>query len=208
MSPDVEPANPPEPAPPEQGGDTKLPDNLIHIPAIQALIAGTPPAISARIKEFEKNPAAKLIAENKGLLQQAGMGFYRSLSGDIGVLFNSFHIHPQDLQAADKAGKLGLIAPPFDSVNHAVSKSGLNNPVLKPISQPGAPKAPSLQAPPQFANQPPAAQPPLPAPKPIAATLQRQLMAQRGKVIQEGPPATGPAPGAGRLLNSIMKPVV
>lgn len=200
-----------EQAPEQPQGAPKLPDKLIHIPAIQGLIAGAPPAISANIKDFSKHEYGKLIAENKDLLTQAGLQFYRSLNGEIGVLFNAFHIAPQDIQAADKAGKLHLIAPSFNVVNHAISKAGLGNPTLKKGAGPtGGFKTPTLQAPPQAAGTPPPAAPPsAPAPQtPISQTLQRQLMAQRGKTLQEGPPSTGPAPGAGRLLNQILKPVV
>ena len=50
--------------------------------------------------------------------------FYRSLSGQRGVMFNAMRIHPQDIQAADKAGKLlSSVAPDFDLVNHEVGKS-------------------------------------------------------------------------------------
>jgi len=194
-----------------------LPPELLHVPAMQALVAGSPPAISASIKEFASNPVAKMIVANKDLLQRAGMGFYRSMSGDIGVIFNMLHVHPSDLQAADKAGKLGVLAPPFDSVNHAVGKSGLNNPVLSRTAVPNGPKPPTSIAPPSalpVANPTPPVpnpgppKPAIPAPKPATAAIQRQISGIRKNAINPGTPVTGPAPGAGRLLNSILKPGV
>jgi hypothetical protein len=182
---------------------------------MQALIAGSPPAVSANLKEFGSNPAAKLIQANAGLLKQAGMGFYRSLSGDLGVIFNQFHVHPEDIQAADKAGKLSLIAPPFDTVNHAISKSGLRNPVLRP--QGGAPTAlapASLKAPPQISAGLPGPLPPGATPaappmvRPPPASVQTKLMAARAKNLSPGSPSSGPVPGAGRLLNQILTPTV
>lgn len=213
-APAPEPAAEPAPETPETGTPGKLPDDLIHIPAMQALIAGSPPAISANLKEFASNPVAKLVAENKPALLQAGIGFYRSLSGDLGVLFNMFHLHPQDLQAADKAGKLGMIAPPFDVVNHTVSKSGITNPVLSVKDTPKGFKSPTLRSPPQMAGSTPPGAPQTapvtnsPGISPATAGIQHQIMAQRAKNVTPGAPTSGPAPGAGRLLNQILTPAV
>lgn len=207
-----EPISASPPAPDEGQGEKTptLPEPLLKVPAIQAVMAGAPPALSANIKQFAKNPAAKLISANKDLLMQAGMGFYKSLSGDLGVIFNQLHIHPEDLQAADKLGKLTTVAPPFDSVNHAIAKSGLENPVLKPVQVPTSPKPPTLKAPPSFGQVPS----PVPAPQPATpvrqatAALQKQILGARAKNASVGSPTSGPAPGAGRLLNDILKPVV
>lgn len=207
------------PVPPqsdESEAPVQLPPELLHIPAMQALVAGSPPAISAPIKEFASNPVGKLIVANKDLLQQAGMGFYRSMSGDIGVVFNMLHVHPQDLQAADKAGKLNVLAPPFDAINHAVGKSGLRNPVLSrgavpngfkpPTPQSPAPAGPAMNPAPKMPT--PNLPKPGPAPKTPVSGLQRQIFDLRRDAVAPGTPTTGPAPGAGRLLNSILKPGV
>ena len=202
-TPTVDPSQPAQAAP-------ELPDALLKVPAMQALMAGSPPALSATIKSFEKKPEAKLIASNKDLLKQAGMGFYTSLSGETGVIFNGLHIHPEDLLAADKMGKLSTIAPPFDSVDHAVSKSGLQNPALRPSRVPNAPANPRLKAPPTIANtvSPEPAPQPAPQVKQATAGLQKAILGQRAKNAAVGAPTTGPAPGAGRILNNILKPVV
>lgn len=198
-------------------GNAGLPDELLQIPALQALMAGTPPALSATLKEFQTNPAAQLIVKNKDDLMRAGLGFYRSLSGQVGVIFNQFHLHPQDLQAADKAGKLGTLAPSFDSVNHEVSKSGPQNPVLASGNVPGGPKPPTVKGPPQTASgmlapaneagptpSPAAA----PMPSPGAGKIQQKIMGARLANVNPGSPTSGPVPGQGRILNNILKPVV
>src|SRR6185295_18520516 len=107
--PAVDPNAAPEPAPATEG---PLPEPLLKIPALQAVMAGAPPAVSTNIEAFKNNPAFKPISDSKDVLQQAGVNFYRSLSGDIGVIFNQLKIHLEDLQAADKMGKLTTIAPP------------------------------------------------------------------------------------------------
>jgi hypothetical protein len=172
---------------------------------MQALIAGNPAAVSAPLKEFGNRKEAKLIKEHKDALTQAGFGFYRSLNGHLGVIFNSLHLHPQDLMAADKAGKLTQLAPSFDIVDHAVSKSGIHNPVLKAKSVPNGLAPPTLQAPPQVtAGMAPGSSPVAAAPN----SVQRKAMAARIGNISPGAPTSGSMPGAGRLLNQIYKPVV
>lgn len=191
----------PEPAPSEQPApeakDAALPDELLKVPALQAVFAGQPPAVSAPIKDFQKRPEAKLIAENKDALMQAGMGLYRSLSGDLGVIFNQLRINPQQLVEADQAGKLTEVAPSFDQVGQEVSKSGLKHPVLNASAAPSAPMSAGAPSVPQAAN--------MPAPAP--ASVQKSVEDKRTTSLSTNKPTSGPRPGAGRLLNSILKPV-
>jgi hypothetical protein len=188
-----------------------LPDALLQVPAMQGLFAGSPPALSANLKEFAKNPTAELIAKNKDDLMRAGIGFYRSLSGDLGVIFNQMHIHPEDLQAADKAGKLLAVAPNFLSIDHEISKSGPNHPLLHISGPPTSAAAPTMKAPPQFASMgTPTAPPPSSGPgiSPVSSAIQKQVMDLRAKSLSPGSPTSGPAPGAGRILNQILAPSV
>lgn len=196
-APEVTPEQPQAPqAPPS------LPPEVLKNPAIQGLLAGMPVAVSDQIKAFDKKPVGKLIIENKDALQAAGMGFYRSLSGDTGVLFNQLHIHPEDLLAADKAGKLTQLAPDLDKISHELGKAGKNHPILSAQGAPGAPAAPTPMAAPQSAQLPP-------QPSPAAAgDANRKLTQARVMAMTPGAPTSGPAPGQGRLLNSILKPVV
>lgn len=196
-----------------------VPKAIIKIPAFQALFAGAPPAMSYHIKGMEDRDEKKLIAEHKDFLQKAGVQVYRSLSGERGVMFNALHIHPQDLYAADKAGKLDQIAPDFDTVNHAIGKSGLSNPVLQVSNVPqGPPTARSASIAPQSgaldalaqritgAGTPSPGQTPPIAPS-LPASVQKRLLAERNANLSPGAPTSGPAPGQGRILNSILKPV-
>lgn len=211
----IQPQQPQQPvAPPEETQTAtasppqqKLPPALIKMPVMQALMAGAPPAVSASIKEFSKKDEAEHFVKNKAVLEQAGFGFYRSLSGHLGVIFNALHIHPADLQAADKAGKLQLLAPPFDVVNHAVSKSGMHNPVLKRAAVPNGLAQPTQAAPPQLSASVPPGQTPTPM-KPPSAGVQNKFATARLAALQPGAPTSGPEPGAGRLLNQILRPVV
>lgn len=171
-----------------------LSDDLLQIPAMQALFAGQPPAVSTLIKEFSQRPEAKIIEDNKDAIQRAGVGFYRSMAGDMGVLFNQLHIAGQDLVEADKAGRLAEVAPGFDEVNQAVSMSGEGNPVFS-AQVPGGAKTANIPA-------------PAPSPAPAPASVQNKLTTARLKNMSPGAPTSGPQPGAGRILNTLLKPAV
>lgn len=186
-----------EAAPESTGGS--LPDEILQIPAMQAVFAGQPAAVSAPLEAFSKRPEAKLIASNRDALMRAGMGLYRSLGGDLGVIFNQLHISGNQLKQADQAGKLLEIAPPFDAVNQSVGASGENNPVLSAQVPGGA--ASAVPAPSQFGSA-------VRGPAPLPASSQKSLTNARIKNQMLGKPSEGPKPGAGRLLNNILKPVL
>lgn len=174
-----------------------IPDEVLQIPAMQALFAGQPAAVSASITEFAKRPEGKLIQQNKDGLLKAGINLYRGLDGDTGVVFNQAYLSGPELQAADKAGQLSQIAPPFDTVNDQVAKSGANNPVLNAKSPSGFKTAPVPEAPQMASAVPPA-----------SAGVQTQAQSARVKNLTTQGPISGARPGAGRLLNTVLKPVI
>ena len=143
------------------------------------------------------------MAENMDDLQEMGFGLYRSLGGR-GVIFNQMYVHPEDLKAADKAGKLAELAPDFDKVNDSLGKAGLDHPALAREQTPGAFAAATPQAPPQAGQFPMVASPQ----QGQAADATKKIMAARLNAANPGAPTSGPSPGAGRLMNSILKPVV
>jgi hypothetical protein len=174
----------------------------MQIPAIQAVFVGSPPAMSMTLKGSEDREEVKLLTESKDTLIGLGFGFYRSLDGKTGVMFNGMRIHAEDLKAADKAGKLRTIAPDFDILNHEVAKAGpAGHPVLSAKPMTGF-ATPTSAAPPQAASGS------LPLMPPPSAAVQRKLAQQRVMNLQPGAPTSGPVPGAGRLLNQVLKQAV
>lgn len=207
----VEPLNPQaETAPIEPQEETEqpateggLPSEVLDIPAFQAVAAGKPPAVSTPLKGAENREELTLIADNKPALEEAGFGFYRSMDGSLGVMFNGLRIHPDDLVAADRAGKLTEIAPDFDIVNQSVSKAGIDHPALsrnRTEVPAGAPLPASAMSIPQAASGNFA--------PPVPASVTRRLTAQRVLNLQPGAPTSGPSPGAGRLMNAVLRPAV
>lgn len=201
LPPPVEPTASAQPAPPAvegTGNQAAIPDEILQIPAFQGLMTGQPPALSADLKSFDNRPEGELLAKNKDTLMQAGIGFYRALSGTTGVVFNSLYLSPEDLKKADKEGRLSQIAPSFDDVNQAVMSSGADNPVLAAARVPAGPSAGAAPQPPQTGSPiPPSSGPP--------ASAQKKLTTARLKNLQAGPPSSGARPGGGRLLNRILQ---
>lgn len=187
-----------EPVTEAPAAPAELSDELLRIPAFQALIAGAPAAVSANLAALEKKPEAKIIAQSKDSLVGAGIALYRSLDGANGVFFNQLFVSPDEIKAADQDGSLLELAPDFDQVNAEVGKSGGANPVLTAGERPSGFKTAPMT------NSGTPAQPPV---APPMASEQKAMANARTKNLQPGSPTSGSA-GAGRLLNSILKPVL
>lgn len=177
---------------------TELSDELLRIPAFQALIAGAPAAVSANLAALEKKPEARIIAQSKDSLMGAGIGLYRSLDGASGVFFNQLFLSPDEVKSADQSGTLLELAPDFDQVNAEVGKSGGANPVLTAGERPSGFKTAPMTS---------SGTPAQPLVTPPMASEQKAMANARAKNLQPGAPTSGSA-GAGRLLNSILKPVL
>lgn len=160
-----------------------IPDALLSIPQFGELLKGKPAAFS--VEQGVKTPETELVVANANALQEAGFGFYVSLDNKHGVLFNTQFLKPEELKKADKAGKLLSIAPPLEGTT-------------------GMPQDASAAG----------AAPPSPAPAPVAAPAvpatptNPAVTRARLQNLTPGAPTSGPVPGQGRILNSLLKPVV
>lgn len=159
-------------------------------------MSGSPPAVSANIEAAQQTEFGALVAQYGQQLQQAGMAFYRAQNGDLGVVFNQLFVPPEEIQRADQEGRITEIAPPLEDVEQAILTGDPNaNPVLN-AQTPGSP--PVAQA----GGAAPTAMPPAGGGTPSRVTTQRK------QNLAAGSPTSGPRPGAGRILNEILKPVV
>lgn len=187
----------PESPPADQGAE--LPDELLQLPSMGPLLAGSPPALSLKIKDMEKTEDGKLLAKNFKALQDAGIFAYRALDKETGILGNSLYIAPEAIKSADEAGQLSQIAPAWNLVGQEASRNASINPVLTA----GAPPATAAMAPAPVPPQQSSGR--LPAPP---ASAQTSLSKARTKNLQPGSPTSGPAPGRGRILSNILKPAI
>lgn len=198
-APPIPEGNQPDKAPPP------MPPALLKIPAFSGLLTGKPGAFSLPIKESKNRADLQDFAKYKDWLGRAGMYVYSALDGKTGVVANALYIHPEELKAADAAGQLHQIAPPFDAVNHTIGKSGTAHPALDTNHKiPVGLKGPPVPQPPVAAS----AAPPAPNLPPPPASAQRKVLTAQVNNMQPGGPTSGPAPGAGNLLRNILRPVV
>jgi hypothetical protein len=161
-----------------------LPADVLDSPIIFALAKGNPGAVSAPKKT--KDPVVQAVIKNAESLVAAGFGIYESIDKKNDVLFNTQAIDVGDLQEADQQGRLLEIAPLFSTVT-GPAPAGSGAP-----SAAGAPAASAL--------------PPASAPESQPAPgVQNKLATTRMKNLMPSSPTGGPAPGAGQILNSILK---
>lgn len=172
------------PETPSSKQSESLPDELLKIPVIQALTVGAPAAVSTEIATFSKTPEAKLITAHKKGLMTAGFGFYRSLDGQLGVMFNQLYVSGESIKQADQAGALLEVAPLDTNVKNALQTAGAQNQEQQAAPPPMAPVASAA---------PPA---------------NRKVMEQRAMSLTPQSPLEGSKPGAGRLLNDILRPIL
>jgi hypothetical protein len=161
---------------------------------MQALMAGSPAAVSANVEAAAQTEFGQMVTQFGPDMQRAGFGFYRSQDGNLGVVFNQLFLPPEEITKADQSGTLTEIAPPLEQVEAAMLKGDPNaNPVLT-AQTPGAPAVPTAGGVPPQAGAP--------APTPSRITTQRK------QNLTAGSPTSGARPGAGRVMNEILKPVV
>lgn len=184
-------AAPTAPAPEPVVDDTEpadLPDEILAIPAFQGILEGRPAAVYDY--KGSGSPVIEAIPKHFKELADAGIGFYQSKDGVLAVMYNSQFISPEELEKADEAGTLTEVAEPLQAVTAAYD-SVLGGEAPAPSSSTGAP-APT----------------PTGSPAPTPAGVEKKLTTARLTNIQPGSPTSGPVPGAGRVLNNVLKRAV
>lgn len=189
------PAAQDEETPKEAKGGEELPEALLkEAPALQLLMNGSPPATFAPTDaEF---PELKTVAKHIKDLGKAGFGVYGTKDGSNVVVFNGLYITPDEVKAADEAGQLDAVAAPYAELRTAL--------------QGGAEGTTATEASPDASGAipTPAALPAASAGPAAPAATQNKIASKRLANVSLGSPTSGPAPGQGRILNNIAKPVV
>jgi len=185
------------PEPEELPAEAALPEEVLKIPAMGALLQGSPPATYGPLKS--KMPEIQTLSKHAQDLKNAGFAAFESESmpGNF-VLFNGLIVKPDEVMQADKAGQLDSVAVPFESLVKSFDGA------KKGAEETPAEGAPPSEVAPGGAIAPSAASS-VPA---LPASAQRRTMSARVANLVPGSPTSGPAPGRGRVLNAISKPVV
>ena len=178
-----------------------LPPEVAQIPAVAALMNGSPPVTYAPLDS--KLPEVQVLSKNAEALKKVGFAAFESQSipGNF-VLFNGLIVKPQEVIDADAAGQLQQMGVPFEQLVASFEAARKGGPAAAGSEVP-AEGAPALPAPPGGA-----AAAPMAVGAPPSAGTQKRLMAARVGNLAPGAPTSGPAPGRGRVLNAISKPVV
>lgn len=189
-----EPATP-APAEPAAGGAEggALPDAVLQIPAMSALLQGTPPALYA--PATANYPELKALGEHAKELTEAGIGAITTKDGSNIVLFNALYVKPEEIQAADEAGTLDKLAVPYEQIRAEFEGAATEGGGAAPASDASAPPSTAPAAP------GPAGSPPAPA-------AQKKLTNARIKNVTPGTPTSGPTPGQGRIQSGIAKSAI
>jgi len=174
-------ASPQEP-PAASESTANIPDEVLEIPTMFGLLNGSPPAVWA--ETGRKDPEIQVIVKNAKALEESGLGFYKSKDGKTTVFYNGTFVDQGELSKADDAGTLTELVPSYDSVRQG-AEAAISGQI--PSGLPGAPQ---------------------PAGNPPSSAAQKSLATKRANNLQAGSPTSGAAPGSGRILNNILKPVV
>lgn len=172
--------------------DDGLPDKLLsEVPALHLLMQGSPPATyAAKGADF---PELKLLEQHGKELASAGFRAMPTADGKSIVFYNGLYLNPDKIKEAEKSGSLDKIAAPYAELRSAFE--GAKN---SAATDGGTTEAPP--AAPAAASATPESQP--------APSVQKKLTTARIASLAPGSPTSGPMPGSGRILNSIVKPVV
>lgn len=172
-------------APPnsEEADTSGLPEEVLALPITRALLEGSPPALWA--PQGTKGPEVSIFLKHGKELNQTGIGFYRSSGQEkLDLVYNSRFISDDLLKKADEKGKLKEVASPLLEV-----LTQINGAAGEPVGvvEPGA-SASTIAGATGMADTP--------------------LNTARLNNAQPGSPTSGPQPGAGRVLNNILKPTI
>lgn len=160
-----------------------IPQEVLELPIMAGLLQGAPPAVWAPIGT--KGPEVSVVLAHAPELNKAGFGFYRDEKAGLDVFYNSRFVSPDLIKKAAEKGKIKDVASPLEEVS-----AQINGSVGAPagVAEPGAVPAASVKA--------------------AASLPDTPVNTARLNNVQPGSPTDGPRPGAGRVLNNIIKPTI
>ena len=133
------------PAAPAPAADQEIPEAVLKIPAMQALLKGSINAISAlRGGASARDPELKAVLNAAPQLADAGFSFYRGKTRD--VISNSLKLDPSVIETADKADLLDDVAAPWEHLK-AIDLSGARVEPVAAVAAPVVAPAPAVAAP-------------------------------------------------------------
>lgn len=173
------PANSEEAAPAE---DTSgIPEAVLEIPLMKGMLEGAPSAVFAPVGS--KSPEIATVLKHGEALNKAGFGFFRDEKNKLDVFFNTRYTSPDLVRAAAKKNKIPEIASPL-----LETIAQFNGAVGIPATAGGVTASAGGM--------------------PSSVPVDSPLNTARLNNLEPGAPTSGPQPGAGRVLNNLLKPTI
>lgn len=158
-----------------------VPKEILELPVFAGLLQGAPAGLW--VETGSKAPEAVLAVKNGKKLNEIGLFFDRSKEEGVDIIFNAQYLSPQLVESAKKKGKLKEITSPLSEVSAQL------NGAASPEAGGGALLAAGT-------------------PGPSGGLPETPINTQRLENLQPGSPTSGPLPGQGRVLSSLMKPTI
>jgi len=202
--PSLSPASEVAPLAPEPANPFQLPPEIAQVPVVQMISLGQPPAV--RVGSGEYYPELEVVMAKADALLENGLDIYGAMDKSI-VLFNPLMVTAEELQHLDQTGQLAQAVPDYAEITGSMPQE-VSDAKVSQLVDSGDALAERLTA----AGAAPQTPPPGPgAPTPVpSAPASVQAAAARNQVqnlqAAGGSPTSGPRPGGGRLLNTLLRP--
>lgn len=168
-------------APANSEKKSSLPTEILEMPVFAGILQGAPAALWTNTGD--KSVEATTAVKNQKALADTGIFLYRDKPSKLDLIFNAQFISKELIDKAAEKGKLKDVASPLAETVASFNGTG------------AAPEAGGGSLP---AGGTPGA----------GGLPETPINTQRLSNLQPGSPTSGPSPAAGRVINSIQKPVI
>jgi hypothetical protein len=197
-SPDANKPSAATPAAPQGGAQVQSVAD--KFPLLHDLVAGDVPGVYAP-KGFKPSPELAAMTNMK-MIKTLSLGIYRPKDPDVAaVMFNPAKISIADLQAADKKDELTKILTPITKYAGGPAQGGPAPVGDGPMGGLNGQNAPAAQGGAQLSPEPTQV---MPRPT-FGAEAQKMAAEMRSKNFAPQAPTAAPMPGAGNILNGLLK---
>lgn len=156
-----------------------LPEEILAMPIFKGILEGAPAALWT--PTGDKTPESLAAVKNQKALGDVGIFLFRDKPSGLDLIFNGQFISPALIKTAAKKGRLKDVASPLAET-------------LAAINGTAAPEAGGATLPSSG----------MPSSVPVDSPLNTARISN----LEPGSPTSGPLPGSGRVLNSLMKPTI
>lgn len=156
-----------------------VPAEVLELPIVRGLLEGSPPAIYN--ESGAKSEEINTVIKNGKSLKDIGIGFFHDPKAKLDLAYNTQFISPDMVKEAAKKGALKQIAESYTEVSARIN-AAVGAPAAGGAALVGGDMSLNLQ--------------------------DSQINTARVNNLSSGSPSSGAQPGAGRVLNDLLKPTI